>query len=146
MDKQKIPHDWISWDADDHPEFNSSDFSWTLEPEFPLINIGGQAFLHEMKDWLDIEIKEMLLGSGFSEDATANEVDLAGEGRLAGWMRLNDEIGNGQPFHEEIQVAMVQASNSTSPRLSLCDGWHRVAAAIKHKRTTIPAYVGRFRN
>lgn len=141
-----ISSEWIDWCADEHPELTASDLEWTFEPNFPISRIGGQVFVDEMSGYLDEEIRDMLGDLGFSKDASITEVASNGEGRVAGWMQLDQELSSGKAIEEPVQIAMVSAPDTEHPRNSICDGWHRVGAAIKHGHKTIPAYVGRLKS
>lgn len=142
LKKETIPHEWVEWGADEHPSLSESDFEWTFEPEYPIINIGGQRFIEVMHGWLDDEIDGMLCGYGYPSDVSIEQVGSDGEGRLAGWMELDRDLSEGKIIEEPVCIALINADDSSVERSSICDGWHRVAAAIKHGHKTIPAYVG----
>ena len=133
---------WIIWDADEHSTIRREDLEWRRVPNYPLSRIGGNAFLEKMKDYLDTEIASHLKGAGLPLNATIEEVMAAGEHRLAGWMALDKDIANGLPFQEEVHIPEVPCEDEPD-RNCIGDGWHRIGAAIKHGRVTIPAFVGR---
>ncbi|MCY9874623.1 hypothetical protein [Vibrio barjaei] len=141
---ETIPSNAIHWDADCSSTRKASDFIWTFEPDFPIENIGGSAFIEMMDGWLDDEISEYLYSLDMPDDTSAQTALEQGETRLAGWMDLDEQIAKGEPIKEPIHLALIPAPTD-STRQSICDGWHRIGAAIKHKKTTIPAYVGRLK-
>lgn len=142
---QAISSDWIDWGADEHPELTADDFDWVLEPEFPIVSIGGQRLIDELFNFIDYEISGLLEDYGYAEDVTPEEVAADGDGRLAGWIQLDKDVAGGQVINEPVQIALVNAPDADYPRSSICDGWHRIATVIKYGGTTIPAYVGRLK-
>ena len=137
-----INPDWIMWDADKHSKYQARDLIWTLEPEYPIKNIGGKGFIEQMKSYLDNEINGTIKSMGFPEGASSDLVASGGESRLAGWIDLDSQLSRGEDIQEELHVAEIPCEEDQN-RKCLCDGWHRIAAAIKHGRSTVPAYVGR---
>lgn len=137
-----INPDWIIWDADEHSEYQAKDLVWTLVPEYPIEKIGGKGFIERMKNFLDEEIHGMLESMDLPKDATSELVASSGEGRLAGWIELDSQISRGKAIQEEVHIAEIPCEEEPN-RNCLCDGWHRIAAAIKYGRSTVPAYVGR---
>lgn len=123
-----VPAEWIEWDADCHLELTVDDFEWVLDPSFPILEIGGQRFIDEMADYLDSEI----------ENTHKDE-----DSRVLTWVLLDKELEVGGSIEEPVQIALVDYTGDLYPRKSVCGGWHRIGAAVKHGRTTLPAYVGR---
>lgn len=137
-----INPDWIIWDADTNSKYQAKDLIWSLDLEYPIEKLGGKTFIDQMKNYLDEEIQGMLKSMSFPEDASSELVASFGESRLAGWMDLDNQLSKGEPIQEELHIAEIPCEDDPS-RNCLCDGWHRIAAAIKHGKITIPAYVGR---
>ena len=95
-----------------------------------------------MKSYLDDEINDLLEDFDFSSVASIEQISSAGEGRLASWMQLDRDISEGKDFNEPLHIAEIPYEESPS-RNCICDGWHRLGAAIKYGRKTVPAYIGR---
>lgn len=143
---EMIPSDWIDWCADEHPELSAGDFDWAFNPEFPILEIGGQRFVDEMVNWADAEISGLLDDYCCPQDASIEMVGSEVDGRLAGWMQLDKDLSEGKVVEEPVNIALVNAQDANYERNSICDDWHRIAIAIKHKKATIPAYVGTLKN
>lgn len=141
----KIPAEWIEWGADEHPTLSAADFDWTEVESLPIIDIGGKRFIEELAGYFDSEIDLHLEGLGLERNVSIEELKALGERRLAGWLELDRDLSSGREIKEPVQVAKALAWDSVYPRWMLCDGWHRLAAAIKHGHTTVPAIVGKLK-